>query len=92
MWKIGDKAVCIAKDHEWEDHNGIEYPGPKYMELNIVKEVYHHPSGEIGLGFKRYSEDVYDQFQFRKLSEVSGEMSEEILTEVLTSIEEPVEV
>lgn len=93
-WKIGDKIVCISKfKGVFVDTNeptgspnpivGIVYTFDGYRKHNTIylKEFEHYINNR---GFRPH----YASYKFRKLSEVSSELSEEILNEVLTTIPE----
>lgn len=92
MWKIGDKAVRFQVMTTRTDPGYEDAKEPKMGQVVTVNYIYLDDPWWY-LGFEEMPQDVeYNALDYRKLSEVSGEMSQEILNEVLTSVEEPVEV
>lgn len=93
MFKVGEKVVCISsKGWAMGAGRGDKIRGPIKNEIIEIDFIKTYDWG-IGLGFEKYHPTQgFDSAVFRKLSEVSGELSEEIMNSVLTSIEEPVEV
>lgn len=98
MFKVGEKVVYITgfnlpKDSIWTVH-GIHSGtcGCTFLDIGLTSMFSKHlrcrECDERTLHNMNSSKRLFTSTSFRKLSEISSELSEEILKEVLTTIPE----